>query len=61
MSSVLIKILLSVLAKLMTESFFSKMFIMAGHKLALSTTNKLDDAIVKTAAEALEVKYPPFE
>jgi hypothetical protein len=60
MSSLLLKILLGILSKLVTEKFFSEMFIMAGYKLAQSTSTKLDDAIIQSCAEKLEVKYPPF-
>ena len=61
MSSVLVKIALSMLAKLMTEKLFSKFFVIAGYNLSQRTSNKLDDEIIKSAAEALAVDYPPYK
>jgi hypothetical protein len=56
MYNLLIKVALSILVKLATEKVASEVGVNILNSLATKTTNKLDDKIVKTVADALNVK-----
>lgn len=56
MGSILAKLLVGIGWKLVTEKVFSNMIVYGGQYLAESTSNKLDDKMVKTIADALDVK-----
>jgi len=56
MSSLIAKVFVAMLAKLVTEKFFSKTIVYSLRAIAKSTDNKLDDQIVWAVAEALDVK-----
>lgn len=58
MSNLIVKVLVSMLAKLVTERFFAKTTVYSLRALARKTDNKLDDQIVRAAAEALGVPLP---
>ena len=52
----LAKLMMGLLWKLATESFFSKVIVYGLHSLAKETTNALDDKLVAAVAESLSVK-----
>lgn len=56
MTAALAKILMGLLWKLATETFFSKAIVYGLSALAKETTNDLDDKMVAAVAEALSVK-----
>ena len=56
MTQTMAKVLMLMLAKLVTESFFSKVLVNGLDYVAKSSANKLDDKMVAALAEALNVK-----
>lgn len=56
MTQTLSKMAMSLLMKLLTEAFISKMIVHGLRSLAQSTENKVDDQIVSDVASALGVK-----
>lgn len=55
MSQMLAKIGISLLCKLITETFLAKITIEVLNSWAKTTENKLDDKVVAAAAEAFDV------
>lgn len=49
------KLLVSILAKLLTDTFLSRVLVYALYAWAKQTDNKLDDQVVKAIADALGV------
>jgi hypothetical protein len=56
MGDLLIKMLLGIGRRMLTEALLSRLIVHSSHFLAQKTTNKLDDQMVDTVAEALGVK-----
>jgi len=56
MQAAIAKALMLMLAKLVTEKFFSKVIVQALDYLAKSSANQLDDKMVAAMAEALDIK-----
>ncbi len=56
LAQALAKLLMGLLWKIATESFFSKVICYGLSALAKQTSNNLDDKMVAAVAEALEVK-----
>jgi len=56
MQAAIAKALMLMLAKLITEKFFSKVIVQALDYLAKSSANQLDDKMVAAMAEALDIK-----
>ena len=56
MGNLIIKALLAIVTKLITEKLLSKIVVYCLDYLAKRTTNKLDDKIVASVAEALGVE-----
>lgn len=56
MSEIAIKILFSLGAKFLTESFVSRIVVHALQAASAKTTNKVDDKMVQDVADALGVK-----
>jgi len=57
-SNILLKVLIGILTKLLTEKFLAEVIIYCLQSLAKSTDNKLDDAIVVAVAKALNIELP---
>lgn len=56
MQAILIKILYSLGAKILTEVVFSKLLVYSIAEASKKTTNTLDDKIVSAVAEGLGIK-----
>lgn len=56
MSNILIKALVAILTKLITERFLAQTIVYVLNHLAKRTTNNLDDSLVASVAEALGVE-----
>lgn len=56
MGTIIAKLLVGLGMKLITERVFAKMFVLSARALADKTTNKIDNEMVETIAEALDVK-----
>ena len=55
MADIAAKMLVALIAKLMTESFLAKVLIACLDSWSKSTENTLDDRVVKAMADALDV------
>ena len=56
MGNIIIKALIAIVTKLITEKFFSRIIVYSLNYAAKKTTNKLDDKIVISVADALGVE-----
>ncbi len=56
MSNIMIQLGWALMSKLLTETFLSKALVYSLRSIAESTSNKLDDDMVRAVADALGVK-----
>ena len=57
MGEIAVKLGWALLSRLLTETFLAKTLVYCLHSISKSTSNDLDDKIVKAVAEALGVRY----